>query len=71
MKTVIIRMIRTQASITAMKALIKVSGLELTHIEGKEFPEYRPRFSCEEIARMSVGYADALIAELKKKGGTK
>lgn len=71
MKKVFIYSPRTQASIAAMKALIEVSGLVLTPIEGKEFPDYRPRFSYEEMARMAVNYADTLITELKKEGGDK
>lgn len=62
--------LRAEASITAMKALIESSGFWYKY-DGKRWTRKIPRFTKEEIAHMAVSYADALMAELNKKGGLK
>lgn len=70
MNRVVKQIIRVQASIAAMKGIIETSGLILTQVEGEKHPIRLPRFSYDEAARMAVNYADALIAELEKEGGS-
>lgn len=62
--------LRAEASITAMKALIESSGL-VNRYDGKIWRKNIHRYTKEEVARMAVSYADALMAELNKKGGLK